>query len=715
MSTIIKSCTLTILAAAMAQAATINTTISVNASGTVNLIGATTISGTAAFTNANIGSGMVVATVTPNASTGNFDATFTIAFTGSSDTLAGKLSLSETAVLSGQQLSNVPVTITGGSGTYANATGSFSVSGSGSLSTTGTTITVQFTGPGTITTGSSTTPPTTPAITAVLDAGSYTPNIAQGSIFVVKGSNLSSAGLGTNGLLQFSFPLPTNSNGVSIAFTPAAGGAPTNAYLVYLYNQGSTNQLAAILPSTLAAGNYNVSVTNNGATSAPVVVAVVAHKPEMVTLDGSGSGLAVVQNYVSSSEVDIDLYTTGVVNQTTVSPAYPGQTLIAWLTGLGPITTPDNQGAPVLDMTAMDSVQVIVGGQTITPVFAGRAPNLAGEDQIDFTLPMNVTTGCAVPLQIVSGGATSVTTYIAIAPNSTAGACVQPGLTPSQLQSLENGTPLVVGNFGLEQFSIATTIPGTGPVTAKVDSANGAFTEYAAAQLASYQNFITPTNSCIVTTTTAATPSILPSGGTNLDAGAVTLSGPTGSGLTNLALPETNNTYSLSIGTELPGGVSVPGLQNSGTIVPGTYTLSGAGGKDVGKFTASMTLGSPLTITLPATVNRSQSLALNWTGGASTDLVTIVGSSSGAAGGTTQFVCSTTAGAQNFTVPQSVLGQLPASTTSASGGPSGFIGVLSSTAPNSSSGLFMAPLTAGGSVNGAFVGLIGTASNASYQ
>ena len=37
------------------------------------------------------------------------------------------------------------------------------------------------------------------------------------------------------------------------------GGTATNAYLVYLYNQSGVNQLAAILPSTLAAGNYNVS------------------------------------------------------------------------------------------------------------------------------------------------------------------------------------------------------------------------------------------------------------------------------------------------------------------------------------------------------------------------------------------------------------------------------------------------------------------------
>ena len=66
-----------------------------------------------------------------------------------------------------------------------------------------------------------------------------------------------------------SFPLPQSSSGVKITFTPAAGGAGTDAYLVYLYNQGGVNQLAGVLPSTVAAGNYNVTVTN-GTASAPL-------------------------------------------------------------------------------------------------------------------------------------------------------------------------------------------------------------------------------------------------------------------------------------------------------------------------------------------------------------------------------------------------------------------------------------------------------------
>ncbi len=220
-------------------------------------------------------------------------------------------------------------------------------------------------------------------ITAVLDAGSYAPNIAQGSIFVVKGTGLSAAGL-----TQPPFPLPTSIGGVTINFTLASGGTATPAYIDYLYNLNGVNQLAAVLPSTLAVGFYNVTVTNGGSTSAPFAVSVVAQKPGLLTADESGDGLAVVQNYISATELDLDRYTTGTVSGFTTSPAHPGETLTAWATGFGAVPFADNTGAPVYNYSANGAnIQVIVGGISITPAYAGSAPNFAGADQIDFTLP----------------------------------------------------------------------------------------------------------------------------------------------------------------------------------------------------------------------------------------------------------------------------------------------------------------------------------------
>jgi hypothetical protein len=147
---------------------------------------------------------------------------------------------------------------------------------------------------------------------------------------------------------------------------------------------------------------------------------------------------------------------------------------------------------------------------------------------------------------------------------------------------------------------------------------------------------------------------------TDLDAGTVTLNGPSGTGLNSQKLTETSNSYSYSL--------SAPGQTSSGSLLSGQYTLTGAGGTDVGSFNTSITLGPPLTLNspLPTNVTESAGLTLNWTGGNASDIVEIIGDS-GTFTGTganqvtsiTEFICSTTAGQKTFTVPASILTQLP--------------------------------------------------------
>ena len=195
---------------------------------------------------------------------------------------------------------------------------------------------------------------------------------------------------------------------------------------------------------------------------------------------------------------------------------------------------------------------------------------------------------------------------------------------------------------------------------------------------------------------------------TGLDAGTVTLNGPTGSNISNRTFTQDAKSkfYSMALATEA-GGQSI----GSGTIVGGAYTVAGGGGADVRNFNASLTLGTPLTITggLPTTVNRNGGLQLNWTGGNPPDFVQIVGSSSNATVSAT-FVCTTTAGAGGFNVPSSILTQLPVSAVT-QGIPSGYLAVLSG-ASNS----FTAPLVAGGNIDaGVFIGLTGTGATPAYQ
>ena len=547
----------------------------------------------------------------------------------------------------------------------------------------------------------------------MLDGGSNTANIGQGGIFIVKGSNLA-----PTGYTAFAPPRPTVSSGVKITFTTTGGGTATDAYLVSMCNTttygcvGDKTQLAGILPSTVAAGSYNVTVTN-GAVSAPFVAQVVASKVALFTQDSTGTGLAIVQNYISASQVDLNRLTTGVVNGTTISPAKPGQTLIAWGTGLGAYATGDNTASPVFDFSKTLNIQAVVGGVSIPVLYAGRA-GYAGEDQINFTLPANIPTGCAVTLQFSVGGKLSAPTSISIAPDAGSSACVIPGYTLAQLQNLDKGGTITIGGFTITQFSM--TVPQLS-APEKIDSIAGGFSQLTAFQLSSAVQGnvnVIQSGSCQVVQATITGTSTSTGSSTNLDAGVVTINGPSGSSLSNLALTKTSNDYSL---TNIEGlGVTIPG-QTAFSLPAGSYTLTGAGGNDVGSFNTSLTLGSPLTLSapLPTNVVRSSPLTLNWTGGIASDKVEIVGavSTSTGTGSTevttmTEFLCVTTVGAGTFTVPASILSQLPATTGTN-------LGILEVASFNTSA-TFSATLKADGTaIPSTFGSYIGIGSEPTYQ
>jgi len=128
------------------------------------------------------------------------------------------------------------------------------------------------------------------------------------------------------------------------------------------------------------------------------------------------------------------------------------------------------------------------------------------------------------------------------------------------------------------------------------------------------------------------------------------------------------------------------GVMNvSGVTMPppfldgGPFTISGTGGADVGKFSATVALAPAITWTNPpSTINRSSPLTLNWTGGSSSQTVMILGGSSdqnsGASGG---FLCIAPAGAHSFTVPvNSLITLVPTGGATSSSGPIGFLSLM---------------------------------------
>jgi uncharacterized protein (TIGR03437 family) len=58
-----------------------------------------------------------------------------------------------------------------------------------------------------------------------------------------------------------------------------------------------------------------------------------------------------------------------------------------------------------------------VGGQALTPLYAGRSPQFPGEDQINFQLPPKgqVVEGCSVSISVMVDGVNSNTATLPIA------------------------------------------------------------------------------------------------------------------------------------------------------------------------------------------------------------------------------------------------------------------------------------------------------------
>jgi hypothetical protein len=159
-----------------------------------------------------------------------------------------------------------------------------------------------------------------------------------------------------------------------------------------------------------------------------------------------------------------------------------------------------------------------------------------------------------------------------------------------------------------------------------------------------------PLGACVVLP--GAYPFGLGSVGGGLDAGAsLMLSGAAGS----YALQQNSKgQYQASFGSSVTGP----------DIPPGTYTISGAGGKDVGAFSATFAIAGHLAISNKsslASVDLTQPLTVNWTGGVAGSYALIGGGSTHAPH--SYFVCAEDAGKGTFTIPSYVLASVNATTT----------------------------------------------------
>jgi uncharacterized protein (TIGR03437 family) len=354
----------------------------------------------------------------------------------------------------------------------------------------------------------------------------------------------------------------------------------------------SSGQINAVLPSTVPIGTASVAVIYNGSTSRSEPAKVVRSSFGFFARNSGGAGPVIAQDFVSAAEQPLN---------SPATPASPGQTVILWGTGLGPIATLDQLPPPVGNLN--EAAELRLAGRPVTLDYGGRSGCCAGVDQLQFRIPADAPLGCAVALSL----------------------------------STENGVPSNLGTIAISAdgrpCADSTNLPGSASRWAEIgltrtivegsDTVDTARAVFGRGDPPAH--YPTP-GTC---TSSLADPA------TVLDAGAqLTLTGPGGP----RAVPR---------GADGQYATSASGT--SGFLAPGTYTVTSAGGAGVGLFTAAVNSVGALTWTASGT--RATGLTVRWTGASAGDLVLLSASA---------FTCAAAVGAGTLTIPPDALANTPA-------------------------------------------------------
>lgn len=474
--------------------------------------------------------------------------------------------------------------------------------------------------------------------------------IAQGSIFAIYGNNFGTV----SSPLQVA-PLKTVLSGISVQIQ--GSGAAVQAFLYYV----TPTQIGGVLPSATPVGNGQITVTIGSQTSAPAPITVVQSAFGILT-DVLGVASAFDGNWKRLSQSNA---------------ANPGDVVVLYGTGAGPISGDDSQ-APASENLFAIPIAVDVGGIPASVQYHGRS-GYPGLDQINVVIPAGVF-GCNVSVAIVSAGLVSNVAFIPVAAQGRTCTDQYPGVNLIPTLYL---TPSVIHNIGtiaIQRFvRIPSPAPFGPPPTATVSGDVG----------------FTRTIYSEPTPTGVGGQGVFPSigscstGAAFLPAAALTEhQGPAKEALTAFTLLDAGPSMHFSN----PSGTvaSIPRVANgsySGTLAESSGLTStflptaggvvkidnGAGGSDVGAFSAQMSTAPPIVWTnlmaIPSVIDSTQDLTLKWTGGNPSGVVAITANSSTAySGGTISgaVYCHAPVSAGQFTIPSSALLSLPESSTEGS-------------------------------------------------
>lgn len=196
----------------------------------------------------------------------------------------------------------------------------------------------------------------------------FTAGIAPGELITLYGTNLA-----PSVEVASTVPFPTKLNGVQVPIDQI----PAPIYVV------SPGQISAIVPYSASFTVAEIQVINNGASSNVVTEFMNKTAPGVFTLPpgGLGDGAVLHSNY-------------SVV--TASRPAQVGETVSVYLTGLGAVFRPiqDGAAAPAKPLSlASNTIAAYIGGLAATVTYGGLAPELAGLYQVNLQVPSGVSAG----------------------------------------------------------------------------------------------------------------------------------------------------------------------------------------------------------------------------------------------------------------------------------------------------------------------------------
>jgi uncharacterized protein (TIGR03437 family) len=422
-------------------------------------------------------------------------------------------------------------------------------------------------------------------------------------------------------------PLPLQTSLGRTSVTVTVGGHAVQAYILFAISY----QVNALLPSTTPTGSGSVTVTYNNQTSAAEPVEIVPTSFATYTFGSSGLGQAIA--------TDLNYQVNSIIKT-----FHPGDWVILWGTGLGPINGDDSGKPPVGNL---GSPTVHIGNVSLTPYYAGRSADFPGLDQVAFQIPSGIQ-GCSVPVAVEANGVVSNSPKIAV---STSGqTCSDSILGQDLINKLAAGGTVDFGWVQLSAIVLRNQSLPTG--IGAPDFGKATFSEFTP-QTAGLASYGVSQGYCVANRNDPdASPGQLDAGpGINLQ------------GLSTATLPQSYAGwgYYYSMFNTFPQFF----------WSDREYTVSGPGGAKVGAFSVADTTSIPSVyfsgIVAGQTMSRSADLTVTWTGGDPTlqnGQVTISsysGSTSGNVGGA--FLCTAPLAAKSFTIPKWVLSTLPPSGT----------------------------------------------------